>query len=161
MGQPRVTMIPIEDAEDLADTLQLLRILAGRTQRDVAGALHLSPGRLGDYERATRGPQAKTLLRILDELGWKMMLVPRKRERASDGLDGDESAVQESEHDDRFPEAREDRPVHEDQQHEDREDDARRRQDHHHRPDQDGQDGPGVEARIRNNAAGLDTINIA
>jgi transcriptional regulator with XRE-family HTH domain len=89
MDGETVTTVPIDSGEDLASTLKLLRVLAGRTQQSIAEPLNFSPGRVGEYERGVRSMRVTTLLRLLAELGWQMTLVQ---------LDSAQSNVQESEH---------------------------------------------------------------
>jgi transcriptional regulator with XRE-family HTH domain len=69
-------MIPVATPADLGDALRLIRKLAGRTQTDIGFHLGTTPQRIGDYENAKLNPSARTLLRLLDALGYQLAIVP-------------------------------------------------------------------------------------
>lgn len=69
-------MIPIDTPADLADALGLLRRLAGLTQTAVGIELGTTPQRIGDYERGRMVANAKTVIRHLAAMGYRLAVVP-------------------------------------------------------------------------------------
>lgn len=69
-------MIPIETAEDLADTLHLLRRLRGMSQADVDARSGICFTRISRYERARSIPDVAIVLRLLAALGYRLAAVP-------------------------------------------------------------------------------------
>lgn len=56
------------------ETLRRLRLRAGRTQADVAAAVGIPATVLSAYERGRRQPGVATASRIVDELGYRIVL---------------------------------------------------------------------------------------
>lgn len=71
-------MIRIDTTADLANTLRLLRKLAGITQTAVGYELGTTPQRIGDYEHGRLNPSVRTLLRHLATLGYELAIVPKE-----------------------------------------------------------------------------------
>lgn len=69
-------MIPVDSPEDLGEALRLIRKLAGHTQTHVGFHLGTTAQRIGDYEHAKLNPSAKTLLRLLAVVGYRLAIVP-------------------------------------------------------------------------------------
>ena len=86
-------MIPIDDNQDLADTLKLLRVLAGVTQKDVGAALGTCSSRIGKHETGYHVANADTLIRHLRAIGYRLAVIPLESESV---LDSEQSDVQES-----------------------------------------------------------------
>jgi transcriptional regulator with XRE-family HTH domain len=84
-------MIPIDDNQDLADTLKLLRLLAGMTQTSVGEALGTAASRVGEYESGRRIANPDTLIRHLRAIGYRLAVIPLESR-----LDSEQSGVQES-----------------------------------------------------------------
>lgn len=85
-------MIPIDTPADLADTLGLLRRLAGLTQTAVGIELGTTPQRIGDYERGRMVANAKTVIRHLAAMGHRLAVVPLATDGPETGLSATESA---------------------------------------------------------------------
>ena len=68
-------------AEVTRTELKIVRVRLGMTQKQLAEALGISPGRVGDYERGyTRGKNRKDVqVPRLVELACEMLLVQRER----------------------------------------------------------------------------------
>jgi transcriptional regulator with XRE-family HTH domain len=56
------------------ETLRRLRLRTGRTQADVAAAVGIPATVLSAYERGRRQPGVATASRIVDELGYRIVL---------------------------------------------------------------------------------------
>lgn len=79
-------MIPIDTPADLADTLGLLRRLAGLTQTAVGIELGTTPQRIGDYEQGRMVANAKTVIRHLAAMGYRLAVVPLATDGPETGL---------------------------------------------------------------------------
>ena len=90
-------VIPIDDNQDLADTLKLLRLLAGITQKDVGAALGTCSSRIGKYETGYHVSNVDTLIRHLRAIGYRLAVIPLDSEQ----LDVQESDIAETQRDER------------------------------------------------------------
>lgn len=79
-------MIPVDTPKDLADALGLLRRLARITQTAVGAELGTTPQRIGVYERGEMTANAKTVIRHLAVLGYRLAIVPLDQDGPETGL---------------------------------------------------------------------------
>lgn len=80
-------MIRIGTTQDLADTVGLLRQLAGVTQTALAEVMGCHPARIGEYERHRRKVSVRVALIHLRALGYELAVVPLKPD-APEGAPG-------------------------------------------------------------------------
>lgn len=89
-------MIPVATSEDLADTLGLLRRLAGLTQTAVAEQLGCHANRIGEYENHRRRVSFRVAVKHLAALGYGLAIVPLDEDGPETTLSAHESAEQAS-----------------------------------------------------------------
>jgi transcriptional regulator with XRE-family HTH domain len=89
-------VIRIGTTQDLADTVGLLRQLAGITQTALAEVMGCHPARIGEYERHRRKVSVRVALIHLKALGYELAIVPLKPDAPGVAPGSTESAEQAS-----------------------------------------------------------------
>lgn len=69
-------MIPVETPQDVTESIGLLRMLAGLTQRQLATAAEATQTEIALWEAGKRMPGPARLLRVLRALGHRLAIVP-------------------------------------------------------------------------------------
>jgi len=75
---PKVSRIVIRDGQHFARMLRAARVTAKRTQSEVAGQLGIKRQTLAAREQGIRNLTVSEAVRILNELGYDLSVVPRE-----------------------------------------------------------------------------------
>jgi transcriptional regulator with XRE-family HTH domain len=75
-----VTAIRITDAKQIAGVIGDLRVLNRLTQRQLAEDTRTNQGQIHEWLHGNRTPNADSLIRLANALGYDLALVPREEE---------------------------------------------------------------------------------